>query len=144
MNKGFKMELVKLLKEHDLKATPQRLCVLKILKKHTHPNIDELYKDVKKVYPTISLATVYKNLNTLQEQGLVVEVNVPNQKTYYDIYEEPHVHVVCSKCGHISDISFKESGLDAYQERLEKKIGNIIDHLDISARVNGCARCLRK
>ncbi|NDJ27341.1 peroxide-responsive transcriptional repressor PerR [Campylobacter sp. MIT 19-121] len=135
------MELVQLLKNHDLKATPQRLCVLKILKRHEHPNIDELYKQVREEYPSISLATVYKNLNTLQEQGLVVEVNVPNQKTYYDIYEEPHIHLVCSRCGHIDDLNFKDTNLALYQEEIEKKIGNLIDHLSISARVDGCSKC---
>ncbi len=85
------MELLQMLKKHELKATPQRLCVLKILKRHEHPNIDELYTEIKKEYPSISLATVYKNLNTLQEQGLVVEINVLNQKTCYDIYEEEHI-----------------------------------------------------
>lgn len=135
------MELIKLLKEHDLKATPQRLCVLKILQKHEHPNIDKLYEEVKKEYPSISLATVYKNLNTLQEQGLVVEVNIPHQKAYYDIYEEPHIHLICSKCGHIKDMSFKDSKLDLYQEQLEKNVGNFIEHLDLCAYVQGCSKC---
>lgn len=66
------MELLQMLKKYDLKATPQRLCVLKILKRHEHPNIDELYAEIKREYPSISLATVYKNINTLQSQGLWV------------------------------------------------------------------------
>lgn len=136
------MELMNLLKEHDLKATPQRLCVLKILKKHEHPNIDELYAQVKQEYPSISLATVYKNLGTLEKQGLVVKVNIPNQKAYYDIYEEPHIHVICSKCGHIEDLDFKNANLAAYQEELEKKQNILIDRLAISAYTNGCARCI--
>ncbi|HED6147789.1 TPA: peroxide-responsive transcriptional repressor PerR, partial [Campylobacter coli] len=120
------MELLQMLKKHELKATPQRLCVLKILKRHEHPNIEELYEEIKKEYPSISLATVYKNLNTLQEQGLVVEINVANQKTCYDIYEERHIHIICSKCGNIEDMSFQDANLDEYQEKLEKKMGNII------------------
>ena len=129
------MELLNLLKEHDLKATPQRLCVLKILKKHEHPNIDELYEQIRAEYPTISLATVYKNLSVLEKQGLVVEVNVPNQKSYYDIYEEPHIHIVCSNCGHIQDLNFKDTHSLDYQEGLEKKLGNIIDRLAVTASV---------
>lgn len=135
------MELINLLKKHDLKATPQRLCVLKILKKHEHPNIDELYAQVKDEYPSISLATVYKNLNTLQEQGLVVEVNVPNQKAYYDIYEEPHMHIICSNCGKISDLQFKDTNLTKYQEELEKTIGNFITRLELSAYTDFCPNC---
>ncbi|KAA6227187.1 MULTISPECIES: peroxide-responsive transcriptional repressor PerR [unclassified Campylobacter] len=135
------MELLQILKSCELKATPQRLCVLKILKRHEHPNIDELYSEIKKEYPSISLATVYKNLNTLQEQGLVVEINVANQKTCYDIYEEKHIHIICQSCGHISDMSFEEAQLDAYQEKLEKKIGNFIEHLGLCAYVKTCKKC---
>lgn len=135
------MELVNLLKEHNLKATPQRLCVLKILKKHEHPNIDELYAQVKKEYPSISLATVYKNISTLQERGLVVEVNVPNQKAYYDIYEEPHIHIICTKCGHIEDLGFKSTNIGAYQEELEKKQNIFIDNLFVSAYTSSCKKC---
>lgn len=135
------MELVNLLKEHNLKATPQRLCVLKILKKHEHPNIDELYAQVKKEYPSISLATVYKNISTLEERGLVVEVNVPNQKAYYDIYEEPHIHIICTKCGHIEDLDFKSTNIGAYQEELEKKQNIFIDNLFVSAYTSSCKKC---
>ena len=135
------MELLNLLKEHDLKATPQRLCVLKILKKHEHPNIDELYEQIRAEYPTISLATVYKNLSVLEKQGLVVEVNVPNQKSYYDIYEEPHIHIVCSNCGYIQDLNFKDTHSLDYQEGLEKKLGNIIDRLAVTAYVGVCPKC---
>lgn len=136
------MQLVNLLKEHELKATPQRLCVLKILKKHEHPNIDQLYAQVKAEYPSISLATVYKNLGTLEKHGLVVEINVPNQKAYYDIYEEPHIHIICSKCGHIEDLDFKNTNLAEYQEELEKKQHILIDRLAVSAYTNNCKRCM--
>ncbi|HHP0356384.1 TPA: peroxide-responsive transcriptional repressor PerR [Campylobacter lari subsp. concheus] len=135
------MELIQMLKNCDLKATPQRLCILKILKRHEHPNIESLYESIKEEYPSISLATVYKNLNTLKEQGLVIEINTPNQKTCYDIYEYPHIHVICSKCNHIEDVCYEDSGINKYQEDLEKKIGNIIDYLGVFAYVNGCKAC---
>ena len=138
------MELLQILKKHDLKATPQRLCVLKILKRHEHPNIDELYAEIKKDYPSISLATVYKNISTLKEEGLVVEINALNQKACYDIYEEEHMHLICSKCGFIEDLSFKEAALNEYQETLEKKIGNLITHLGVCAYVDGCKKCLKQ
>ncbi len=135
------MELLQLLKERELKATPQRLCVLKILKRHEHPNIDQLYAEIKEEYPSISLATVYKNINTLQEQGLVVEVNVANQKTCYDIYEEDHIHIVCKQCGSIEDMSFKEARLYEYQEGLEKKLDSKIKHLALCVYIDSCSKC---
>lgn len=135
------MDYIELLKQVNLKATPQRLCVLKILDKHTHPTIDELYLEIKKDYPSISLATVYKNLNTLIDEKLVVEVNTPNQKAKYDIYEQPHIHVVCSVCGMVEDVNCDDAKLIEYQEHLEKKVGNIIDRLNIVATVKGCKNC---
>lgn len=135
------MQLVDLLKRHDLKATPQRLCVLKILRKHEHPNIDELYTQIKAEYPSISLATVYKNLATLREQGLVVEVNVPNHKTYYDIYETPHMHIVCEKCGRIEDLGFEVGDLGDFVGSCERKIGANIDKIALVAYTRECAGC---
>ncbi|MDL0088752.1 Fur family transcriptional regulator [Campylobacter gastrosuis] len=136
------MQHVSLLKRFGLKVTPQRLSVLKILDKHTHPTIDELYDEIKKDSPSVSLATVYKNLNTLKDEGLVIEVNIVNQKPRYDIYEYPHIHVVCEGCGCVSDLSYDDAGLSEYQERLEKKLGNIVESLNIVASVKTCKNCM--
>ena len=64
-----------------------------------------------------------------------------NQKTCYDIYEERHIHIICNKCGNIEDMSFQDAELDEYQEKLEKKMGNIIDHLAVCAHVSTCKKC---
>lgn len=135
------MEHVSLLKKFGLKVTPQRLSVLKVLDKHTHPTIDELYEEIKKENPSVSLATVYKNLNTLKDEGLVVEVNIVNQKPRYDIYEYPHIHVICDNCGYVEDISHENAGVNIYQESLEKKLGNIVDKISIIANVKSCKNC---
>ena len=138
------MNYVQILKNANLKATPQRLGVLKVLNKHTHPTIDELYAEVKKDYPSISLATVYKNLNTLIEEKLAVEVSIPNQKSKYDIYEEPHIHVICEDCGEIEDLTYEEANLIEYQNFLEKKLGTFIDRLSVSATIKNCKKCREK
>ena len=135
------MQYVSLLKQSGLKVTPQRLSVLRILDRHTHPTIDELYDEILKESPSVSLATVYKNLNTLKDEGLVVEVNIVNQKARYDIYECPHIHVVCESCGSVEDVSYDDAELGKYQEALEKKIGNIIERLNIVASVKSCKHC---
>ena len=135
------MELVRLLKKHSLKATPQRLCVLRVLNEHTHPCIDELFERVRAQFPSISLATVYKTLKVLQEQGLVVAVNAPNHKTNYDIYAHPHIHIICSKCAHIEDLEFDEAEKARFSEHLEKRIGNFIEDLGVCAYVSSCKVC---
>ncbi|MFV0481704.1 MAG: Fur family transcriptional regulator [Campylobacteraceae bacterium] len=134
------MDFMNLLKEHQLKATPQRLSVLKVLYKNEHPTIDELYEEIKEENPSISLATVYKNVNTLKEHGVVIEVNMPNGKMRYDIYTKPHIHVVCTKCNHVEDLEYSADLYD-YQVKLEKQKGWEVNRLDVIATINGCSHC---
>ena len=135
------MTHVDLLKNCGLKATPQRLCILKVLDRHEHPNIDTLYEGIKEDYPSISLATVYKNLNRLLDEGVVVEVNTPNQKSRYDIYEKPHMHVVCEKCGNVSDAFMDDVFLESVRQNIDKKIKNLTRKLNITATVEDCEFC---
>lgn len=136
------MDFMALLKNNQLKATPQRMAVLKILNQHMHPTMDELYADIKKEYPSVSLATVYKNLNTLKSAGVVAEINMPNGKTKYDIFVEPHIHVVCDKCYGVQDIPYCKD-LSAYQQSVEKSVGNLVSSLEVIAHVPECHKCLR-
>jgi len=103
--------MVERLKKVGLKATPQRLSLLQELDRKTHPTIDELYQNIKKDHPSISLATVYKNLNMLKEEGLVLEIPplTSSEKARYDIYVEPHIHVVCPICNKIEDYYLKDA-----------------------------------
>ncbi len=131
---------ISLLKDKELKATPQRLCVLKELEKKLHPTIDDLYEALRVDNPSISLATVYKNLSTLKEKGVVIEVNVADGKMRYDIYSKPHIHLVCKKCGSIEDADY-DKDLFEYQNAIEKNRGVKIDRMDIIASVEMCKLC---
>ena len=135
------MDFLQMLKDKGLKATPQRICTLKCLSAHTHPNIDELYAMIKKDHPSISLATVYKNLSALMEENLVVEIATPGQKTRYDIYEKEHIHIVCKHCGSVSDIFSKDAKMDEYQNHLEKRLGSELSALSIIGTVPNCKHC---
>ena len=134
------MEFLRVLKTSGLKATPQRVAVLKELDKKTHPTMEEIYIEIQKVHPTISLATVYKNVNILREQGIVIEINVPNGKMRYDYLSKPHIHMVCKNCGKVVDMDYDEN-LFSYQDKLEKKQGVTIDRLDVIASVESCSFC---
>lgn len=135
------MDYVNFLKNSGLKVTPQRLSVLKALDLRTHPSVDELYEMLRAENPSISLATVYKNLNTLKDEGLVVEVNVPNQKARYDIFAHPHIHIVCDSCGHISDLDYSTASVLEYSQELADKLGAKITSLNIVASVESCEKC---
>ncbi|WP_041956160.1 Fur family transcriptional regulator [Sulfurospirillum arsenophilum] len=133
-------DFITLLKTKELKATPQRISVLKELGKKMHPTIDDLYEALRKENPSMSLATVYKNLATLKEKGVVIEVNTTEGKMRYDIYSKPHIHLICRKCGTLEDVDYDQSLFD-YQTTLEHAKSVKIDRMDIIASVESCAVC---
>ena len=66
-------------------------------------NIDKLYNLVISKCPTLSKATLYRNLNDLILKDIVTEVKVPNQKNMYETTKIPHIHLICKECGRIVD-----------------------------------------
>jgi Fur family peroxide stress response transcriptional regulator len=100
------MNIVEFLKQNKIKATAQRVVIAELLYNHRHLNIDEIYKRTVKQFPTISLSTVYKNVNTMLELGILQEVSVPNQKPRYELNErDHHAHLICTTCSKITDIN---------------------------------------
>ena len=93
-----------LLREHHLKATPQRLEIANTLEKYGHMNIDNLYTIMLQKFNSISLATIYKNINLMIENAFIQEVKIPHEKSVYELAKTTHSHLVCSKCGEIEDI----------------------------------------
>ena len=98
-------QVVNSLKEHGLKVTPQRVTILSAIEKKGHANIDEIYQEAKTTNPTMSLATVYKNVTSLIETNLLKELALNNQKSKYELTKEPHSHLICKKCGSVEDIN---------------------------------------
>jgi Fur family peroxide stress response transcriptional regulator len=108
--------IIQALRSRKFRATPQRIAICKIaLGSRKHPSIQEIYREVKKIHSTVSLATVYKALNILKESGLIQELNFPQGKTRWDPYLEPHINLVCLRCGVIKDVN------DANLRELVKK-----------------------
>jgi len=93
------------LREHHLKATPQRLEIANTLERYGHINIDNLYDIMLKKFNSISLATIYKNINLMLENSFIQEVKIPHEKSVYELTKEAHSHLVCNKCNSIEDVS---------------------------------------
>lgn len=95
---------LELLKSYQLKITPQRIAIVEELVHHGHLSIEELYQALLERFPTISLATVYKNINAMEEKDFVQEVKIPEQKSKYELTKAHHAHVVCQECKKVEDI----------------------------------------
>lgn len=97
--------IVKKLRERHYKLTPQRLAIAKILTQSDgHPNIESIYEQLQNDFPTMSLATVYRNLMLLKSLGEVLELGFTDGSNRYDGNKPyPHPHVICYQCKKIID-----------------------------------------
>ncbi|ADC89768.1 ferric uptake regulator, Fur family [Thermocrinis albus DSM 14484] len=98
-------EFVKACKSIGLKITPQRLAVYEVLLRRTdHPTVEEVYEEVRKLYPFVSLATVYRTVETLEELGFISKVPYWGGSARYDANTSHHHHLICTVCGAIADV----------------------------------------
>lgn len=99
-------ELVEKLRAQACRITPQRLALLELLvSSHDHPSAGQLYEKLKKQFPTMSLATVYKTLNLLRDMGEVREIGLGDGDKRYDVFKPfSHAHLICTQCGSIIDV----------------------------------------
>ena len=93
-----------ILRQHNLKATPQRLEITNALYTNGHISIENLYDVMLKKFSSISLATIYKNINLMLEASFIQEVKIPNEKSVYELTKNAHSHIICDSCGEIMDI----------------------------------------
>lgn len=93
------------LRKHHLKATPQRLAIADALYVKGHMSIESLYETMIKKFNSISLATIYKNINLMVENSFIKEVKIPHAKSVYELTKSSHSHMVCQKCGDVEDIT---------------------------------------
>ncbi|MBD3233437.1 MAG: transcriptional repressor [candidate division Zixibacteria bacterium] len=94
------------IKEQGYRMTKQRAIVLEELaKSKDHPRADEIYHLVRQRLPKISFGTVYRNLKTLKDLGLIQELNYGKKFSRFDANLEPHHHFVCLRCGKVYDVN---------------------------------------
>jgi Fur family peroxide stress response transcriptional regulator len=92
-----------LLRERHMKVTPQRLGILTLMHDCGHISVEDMYEEIKKQFSSISLATLYKNVNAMIGASLVKEVKIPHTKSKYEIIKTPHAHLMCESCGTLED-----------------------------------------
>lgn len=92
-------------REKGLSVTAQRLAVYQDLSStDTHPTAEEVHARVRQHFPTLSLATVYKTLETFEKLDFVRKTRATGEKARYDGNRVPHHHMICKACGRIQDV----------------------------------------
>jgi len=89
-----------------------------LMRSRDHPTAEDLYTRLKRRNPTMSLATVYKALELFKKMGLVNELGFASGSARYDPNVEPHINLICLKCGRIADRS--DHGLHSIASRIGK------------------------
>lgn len=85
--------------------TEQRAAVYRYLREtDQHPSADDVFTGVRQVIPDISLATVYKSLETLVSCGLASKLTYGDGSARYDGRTDPHPHARCLECGRVLDL----------------------------------------
>lgn len=88
-----------------LRMTPQRAVLLSVLGRMPHhPTADELYRRVQKVLPSVSPATVYRNVQMLAQAGVISTLERAGDALRYDSNPDDHHHFVCSRCSRVVDV----------------------------------------
>jgi len=136
-NKISHSDIKQLLSDHGLKSTSQRIVIYEALKGlATHPTTEEVYSCIKDDHPSISLATLYKTLETFVSVGLCRKVMSKSGTMRYDRNISDHGHIYCENTEEIID--YEDCELDALLADYfsKKKINNL--HIkEIKIQING-------
>ncbi len=96
-------------KSKGIKITIQRIKIYEyLLKNRTHPDVEDIFNELKKEIPTISRTTIYNTLKEFVEKGLILEIPTA-YKLCFDAYTKPHSHFICDVCGKIYDLDIEFS-----------------------------------
>ena len=79
-----------------------------VLEDHDHPSAEAVYNRLKNENSDLSLGTVYRNLNMLAENNMLKKISIPNGSDRFDGTLSEHQHLVCTKCGKVTDIYISE------------------------------------
>ncbi|MEM0294064.1 MAG: Fur family transcriptional regulator [Saccharolobus sp.] len=134
----MEVDLANLLRQRNLKVTPQRISILKMIMKGGHFSGEQIYEELKKTEPSISLSTVYNTLETLKEAGILNSFEA-NGITWFEINRKPHANVFCTDSNSIIDLDIDLSNLidGLIKSGLDVKNLSIVIYADCSKLEKG-------
>lgn len=132
--------LESVLRQRNIRLTPQRLMILEAIEKgHGHITAEQILSQIRVTYPYVTLSTIYRTLELLKQARLITETDMGCGCDCYELLgQEPHHHLICQQCGEVQVLS--NEFLAGLQEAIKARYGfeAIIDHLALFGR---CSRC---
>jgi len=123
------------------RKSKQKEAIIRVIKEsRIHPDAEWIYEKVRHEIPSISLGTVYRNLKSLKEKGMITEIHPCGEISHYDGNTRGHYHFRCDRCGAIVDLD--ESIDKSIEERVARKTGFKVTHHTLE--LGGlCTQCLQ-
>lgn len=121
------------------RLTPQRQLILRAVETLGHATPDEVLAEVRRHATAVNVSTVYRNLEVLEELGLVRHAHLSDRApTYHSVGGHEHFHLVCRSCGDVISVAAEEFA--TFGEALEADLGFAADvgHLTLFGT---CRRC---
>ena len=135
-------ELLKKCTEAGIRMTAQRSLIIEtLIGSDDHPDADLVYRRAVEKDQSISLPTVYRTLNLLDDAGIIKKVNMNDGKARFESIREDHDHLIDADNGHIHE--FYNQELKMMLDSIAEKMGyEIIDHrIEIVGRKRGESNC---
>ncbi|BCS53745.1 Fur family transcriptional regulator [Geobacter sp. SVR] len=135
-----------ILKELQLKTTPKRVEVMRLLAAEpSFLSADDVWQRLKSSFTHIGLPTVYRILDELTGAGVITRIFLPDRKQYYFLCtnQEHHHHFVCESCRRVEDVEQEQCGLDGLAREISRRSGaRVTSHI---LQINGvCGTCLKE
>jgi Fur family transcriptional regulator, peroxide stress response regulator len=109
--------------DRKLRSSNQRSLVHQIVESaQDHPTAQAVFERARRRLPAISLGTVYRNLQLLAEQGLLLERKVDKRPARYEANRYRHYHICCLQCGALEDLSVP------YQKVLDRRVQKMVQY----------------
>lgn len=130
-----------LCKRAGIRVTHQRMEVFRdVAATGEHPDVESIYRRVRRRVPEISLDTVYRTLRLFEEKGMVSRVSHPGDRARFDGNTDHHHHFICTRCGKVRD--FYSDALNAFQPPEEARaLGKVQTvHMELRGLCKECRR----
>ncbi|MBC2871875.1 transcriptional repressor [Acetanaerobacterium sp. MSJ-12] len=122
-----------------MKYSRQRELVLAEVKSsREHPTADMVYAALKADNPSLSLGTVYRNLNLLAQMGQIHKIGMPEGSDRFDGRTDEHYHMLCQKCGRVYDVQLDT--LSELDGQIQSQTGFLVHSHDLIVR-GVCRAC---
>ena len=128
------------LRARGLRATPQRRLVLDALGELGHGTPEQVAERVQRLTPSLSLSTVYRTMELLEELGVVSHTHLGHGAPSYHLSEHAdHIHLVCTRCGDVQEAHVAR--VHQLADEVAARTGFVADvrHLSLDGICQECA-----